>query len=153
MECSKGKKYSFQCPIIGYIVTGENTRGSTYIWVDRFAICMVAASYCLRGSESLLTVVPNRLVRHPNPDLLQVTKRVRFEWEHFLITVRRLLPHEVINTLNSGNVWLAITEIIISWERSQHFLLKGWNSGIEFMSWKCMWVCAKEITNLEWAHS
>ena len=29
-ECSKGKKYSFLCPIFGYIVTSENVRGSTY---------------------------------------------------------------------------------------------------------------------------
>ena len=29
-EYSKGKKYSFLCPIFGYIVTGENARRSTY---------------------------------------------------------------------------------------------------------------------------
>ena len=28
-ECNKGKKYSFLCPIFGYIVTSENTWGST----------------------------------------------------------------------------------------------------------------------------
>ena len=30
MECSKGKKYSFLCPIFGYTITGENARGSIY---------------------------------------------------------------------------------------------------------------------------
>ena len=25
MECSKGKKYSFLCPIFEYTITGENT--------------------------------------------------------------------------------------------------------------------------------
>ena len=30
MECSKSKKYSFSCPIFGYIVVGENARASTY---------------------------------------------------------------------------------------------------------------------------
>ena len=29
--------------------------------------------------ESLFTVVPNGLVRHPDPDPLQATERVRFE--------------------------------------------------------------------------
>ena len=28
MECSKGKEYSFLCPIFGYTITGENARGS-----------------------------------------------------------------------------------------------------------------------------
>ena len=94
--------------------------------------------------KSLLSVVPIGLVKHPDPYPLQSTERVRFKWEHFLKTVRRLLPHEVISTMNSESVWLAIAEIIISRERSQHFLLMGQNSGIEFMSWICMWVCAKE---------
>ena len=49
-ECNKGKKYSFLCPIFGYIVTGENAQGSTYSWVDRFCIYMVSASYQLKGS-------------------------------------------------------------------------------------------------------
>ena len=26
MECSKGKKYSFLCPIFEYTITGENVR-------------------------------------------------------------------------------------------------------------------------------
>ena len=30
MECNKGKKYSFLCPIFGYTITGENARGSIY---------------------------------------------------------------------------------------------------------------------------
>ena len=30
MECSKGKKYSFLCPIFGYTITGENARDSIY---------------------------------------------------------------------------------------------------------------------------
>ena len=30
MECNKGKKYSFLCPIFGYTITGENVRGSIY---------------------------------------------------------------------------------------------------------------------------
>ena len=91
--------------------------------------------------ESLLTIVPNRLVRHLDPDPLQATERVRFEWKHFLITVRRLLPYESISTMNSESVWLANVEIIISRERSQHFLLKGRSSGIELMLCKCTWVC------------
>ena len=28
--CSKGKKYSFLCPIFGYIIMSENARGFTY---------------------------------------------------------------------------------------------------------------------------
>ena len=30
MECSKGKKYYFLCPIFGYTITGENARDSIY---------------------------------------------------------------------------------------------------------------------------
>ena len=30
MECNKGKKYFCLCPIFGYIITGENARGSIY---------------------------------------------------------------------------------------------------------------------------
>ena len=47
----KGKKYFFLCPISRYIVTGKNTRGSTYSWVDGFTIYMVPASYQLKGSQ------------------------------------------------------------------------------------------------------
>ena len=39
------------CPMFGYNVTSENTRGSTYNWVDRFTIFMVSASYQLKGSR------------------------------------------------------------------------------------------------------
>ena len=35
IECSKGKKYSFLCPIFGYAITGENARGSIYAGADR----------------------------------------------------------------------------------------------------------------------
>ena len=38
--------------------------------------------------------------------------------------MQRLLSHEDIGTMNSESVWLAIAEIIISRERSQHFFLK-----------------------------
>ena len=30
MEYSKGKKYSFLCPIFGYTITGENARSTIY---------------------------------------------------------------------------------------------------------------------------
>ena len=72
-ECSNDRKYSFMCPIFGYIIMDENARGSTYSWVDRFTICMVSASYQLRDSVSLLTVVPNGLVRHPDLYPLQAS--------------------------------------------------------------------------------
>ena len=84
---------------------------------------------------------------------------VRFEWENFSITVRRLLSHEVASTMNSESVWLAIAKIIISRERSQHFLLKGRNSGIELMLCKCTWVCAERRLTLihkqnnKWHHN
>ena len=99
--------------------------------------------------KSFLTDVPNGLVRHLDPHPLQAQmERVRFEWEHFPITVRRLLPHEIISTMNSGSVRLVIAEIIISRERSQHFLLKGRSSGIELMLCKCTWVCAERRLTL-----
>ena len=41
----------------------------------------------------------------------------------------RLLPHETISTMNFEGVLLAIAEITISRERSQHFLLKGTELG------------------------
>ena len=129
------KTYSFLCLIFKYIVTGENARGSTYGWVGRFTICMVPALYRLRGSQIAPYWRPRRTSKAPWS--LSITgfkrKRVWFEWENFLMTMRRLLPHEVISTMNSESVWLAITEIIISRERSQHFLLKGRSSGIELM--------------------
>ena len=51
--------------------------------------------------------------------------------------------------MNSENVWLAIAEIIISRERSQHFLLEGWNSGIEFVmnASKCVWMNKQTFTH------
>ena len=51
MECSKGKKYSFLCPIFGYTITGENAWGSICGWVARFTICMVPALYHLKGAQ------------------------------------------------------------------------------------------------------
>ena len=30
MECNKGKKYSFLCPIFWYTMTGKNAQGSIY---------------------------------------------------------------------------------------------------------------------------
>ena len=41
------------------------------------------------------------------------------------MTVQRLQPHEVISTMNSESFWLAIAEITISREHSQHLILKG----------------------------
>ena len=79
--------------------------------------------------ESILTVIPNGLASDPNPHPLQAQmKRVRFEWEHFPITMQRLLPHEIIRTMNSWSAWLAIA-MKLSRERSQHFLLKGTELG------------------------
>ena len=53
--------------------------------------------------------------------------------------------------MNSGNVWLAIAKIIISRERSQHFFLKGWNSGIEFQchayASDCVWRNTQTFTD------
>ena len=133
MECCKGKKYSFLCPIFEYTITGENAWGSIYGWVDRFTICMVPALYRLKGAQIAHYWRPRQTSMAPDPyPLYAQTERVRFEWEHFLMIVRRLLPHEVISTMNSGSVWLAIAEITISREGSQHFLLKGRNLGIEF---------------------
>ena len=43
--------------------------------------------------------------------------------------MHRFLPYKDISTINLVNVWLAIVEIIISWERSQHFLIKGTKLG------------------------
>ena len=69
--------------------------------------------------KSFLTVVPNGLERNPDPHPLQDhMERVQFECEHFSITVWWLLPYEDIGTMNSGSVWLAIAEIIISRRRS-----------------------------------
>ena len=60
--------------------------------------------------------------------------------------VRRLQPHEVISTMNSGSVWLTIAEITISRERNLHFLLKGQSSGVQFMLCKMhMNVCEETI--------
>ena len=160
MECNKGKKYSFLCPIFGYTIMGENARGSIYGWVGRFTICMVSALYQLKDVQIVPYWCPDGLVRYPDLYLLQAqTKKVRFEWEHFLMTVRRLLPHEVISTMNSESVWLAIAEITISRERSQHFLLKGRSSGIELILCKCIWVCAERRPTLihkqnnKWHHN
>ena len=98
----------------------------------RFTICMASTSLQARKMpESFLTVVPNGLVRHPDLHPLQDhMELVRFEWEHFPITMRRLLPHEDKGTMSFGSVWLAIAEIIISWgSSSQHFLLEGTKLG------------------------
>ena len=65
MECSKGKKYSFLCPIFGYTITGENVRGSIYGWVGRFTICMVSALYRLRGAQIILYWRPWRTSKAP----------------------------------------------------------------------------------------
>ena len=51
MECNKGKKYSFLCPVFGYTITGENAQDSIYGWVDRFTICMVPALYRLKDAQ------------------------------------------------------------------------------------------------------
>ena len=56
-------------------------------------------------SEPFLTVIPNGLVKNPNPHLLQNhTKRVRFGGVHFLISIQRLFSHENISTMNSESV-------------------------------------------------
>ena len=51
MECSKGKKYSFLCPIFGYTIMGENAWCSIYGWVGRFTICKISALYRLKFAQ------------------------------------------------------------------------------------------------------
>ena len=56
-------------------------------------------------SEPFFIVVPNGLVKNSNPHLLQDhMKRVQFEKVHFLISIRRLLSHEDISTMDSESV-------------------------------------------------
>ena len=65
MECSKGKKYSFLCPIFGYTITGENARGFIYGWVDRFTICMVSVLYRLKGAQIVPYWCPRQTSKAP----------------------------------------------------------------------------------------
>ena len=88
----------------------------------RLTICMASASLRARKAlESFLTVVPNGLVRHPDPYPLQVhMERVRFECEHFPMSMRRFLPHEDIGTMNSRGILLACAEVFTSQKRNYY---------------------------------
>ena len=55
--------------------------------------------------ELFFTVVPNGLVRNPDPYPLHAhTKRVQSTGEHFPITIWRLSSHENIGTMDSESI-------------------------------------------------
>ena len=58
-----------------------------------------------RLSEPFFTVSPNGLVKNLDPHQLQNhMEKVRFGGVHFLISIRRLLPHEDISTIDFESV-------------------------------------------------